>query len=241
MQAHGLPTMGTGQGLGTECLSSSTGPEPLCSPGPQDKGTLCSPGNHRPHRQVPHDGLLVPRLEATGELTMSTGHEHRSRGETGGRGERKDVENMNKHSWASESPEAPVCDPTDLLPEPAQSTPQPRASQVGAGLDGTPNTDAWAQRVPSSSSSDSEPLPGATTHWAADSTRPLRHHFSTTVGGCELPTSLCPVFIKPAVITPTASNTASLNKHGNKCLRNRTIQKLSCGKNNLYHTCNQGD
>ena len=28
----------------------------------------------------------------------------------------------------------------------------------------------------------------------------------------ELPTSLCPVFIKTAVITPTASNTASLNK-----------------------------
>ena len=47
MQATAYP-VGTGQGARNKCLSSSTGPEPLCSP-----------RNH-PHRQVPHDKHWSP-------------------------------------------------------------------------------------------------------------------------------------------------------------------------------------
>lgn len=64
------------------------------------------------------------------------------------------VENMNKHSWASESQERPSChDPTGLLPEPSPVLRSARASQVGAGLGWHPQTQmpGHNKRVPSSS------------------------------------------------------------------------------------------
>lgn len=126
------------------------------------------------------------------------------------------VENMNKHSRASESQKRLRChDPTGLLPEPS---PVPRLSQSQPGgeqgWDGTPKHRCLGTTsgCPAAPSSDSEPS------LVPPLTGQLIPHGLTGAPSqlllvdTELPTSLCPVFIKPAVITPTASNTASLNK-----------------------------
>lgn len=80
---------------------------------------------------------------------MSTGHEHRSEEKQGAGREEGHVENMNKHSWASESQErlgAPTI--PGLLPEPSPVHASARASQVGSRVGmAPPNTDAWAQQA----------------------------------------------------------------------------------------------
>ena len=154
-------------------------------------------------------------LEATTELAMSTGHEHRSRGNTG-QGERKDT----RRTWTStHGPLKARRGSSATIPRasclsPAQSHAAARASQAESRVGmAPPNTDAWAQRR------GAQRLPPLT------QSPPGCHHslgtwFHTASQGpsqlslmdTELPTSLCPVFIKTAVTTLTVSNTASLNK-----------------------------
>lgn len=155
-------------------------------------------------------------LEATRGCAMSTGHEHRSRGKTGGRGRGRTHPEDEQALMASESQERLLChDPTGLLPEPS---PVPCLSQSQPGgeqhWDGTPKHRCLGttRGRPAAPSPDSEPslLPPLTGHLIPQSLAGAPSQLLLT--DAELPTGLCPVFIKTAVTTPTVSNTASLNK-----------------------------